>query len=325
MPAVRKTPASTSRRAKTAVAIAREIYQGVDWSVSGSYSSAFGASAPISIGRDYLAGSMQEFSDKTAPHQIPFEAFGLEIRFCTNSQELLADVQSMLPPGWRRLPRSSKQMRLGLLEQDNGVYSIYHDTICIHDAPGREYALMTLESQLSVHIATESPHFVGVHAGVVADADRAIVMPGFSFSGKTTLVRALVEAGAAYYSDEFAMIDDAGRVHPSARPLSFRPPDGRPVDLRVEQLGGVAGTEPLSVGMVIVTRYRPGGVWQPRQLSAGAAALAMLEHTISTQKRPQQAMRVARKATDGVVALEGERGEADELAGVLLENLRAAA
>ena len=88
---------------------------------------------------------MQEFTDKTAPHQIPFEAFGLEIRFCTNSPELLERVQSMLPPGWRRRPRSSKQMRLGLLEEDDDVYSIYRDAVCTHDAPGREYALMMLE------------------------------------------------------------------------------------------------------------------------------------------------------------------------------------
>jgi hypothetical protein len=34
---------------------------------------------------------------------------------------------------------------------------------------------------------------------------------------------------------------------------------------------------------------------------------------------------VLRKAIDGSVALEGERAEADQLAGVLLEQLRAAA
>ena len=85
---------------------------------------------------------------------------------------------------------------------------------------------MMLEMQLSTIIAIESRDFVAVHAGVVADGDRAIVMPGVSFSGKTTLVRALVEAGAVYYSDEYAMFDEAGRVHPYARQLSFRPPEG---------------------------------------------------------------------------------------------------
>jgi hypothetical protein len=268
---------------------------------------------------------MQEFSDKTAPHQIPFEAFGLEIRFCTNSPELLAEVQSMLPPGWQRRPRSSKQIRLGLLDEGDDIYSIYRDTACIHDAPGREHALMMLETQLSAHITRDLHDFVAVHAGVVADADRTVVMPGMSFAGKTTLVRALVEAGAVYYSDEFAMLDDAGRVHPYPRKLSFRPPDGGAVDLSVEQLGGVAGTEPLPVGMVVVTRYRPGGVWQPRQLSAGAGALRVLEHTIPTEDRPEQAMRAVRKAIDGAVVLESERGEADEVAGALLENLRAPA
>ncbi len=267
---------------------------------------------------------MQEFNDKTAPHQIPFEAFGLEMRFCTNSPELLERAQAMLPPGWRQRPRSSKQVRIGLLEEENDIYSIYHDEICTHDAPGRGYALMMLENQLSSHITVESDFFA-VHAGVVAAGDRAIVMPGLSFSGKTTLVRALVEAGAVYYSDEYAMLDETGRVHPYARQLSFRPPDGRPVELSVEQLGGVAGTEPRPVGMVVVTRYRPGGEWQPRELSSGAAVLATLEHTIPAEQRPEQSMRVLKNAINGAVALEGERGEADELAAELLETLRTAA
>ena len=268
---------------------------------------------------------MQEFTDKTAPHQIPFKAFGVEVRLCTNSAELLERVQSMLPPGWERRPRSSSQIRLGLLEEDNDIYSIYRDAVCTHDAPGGEYALMMLEMQLSSLIAIEAEDFVAVHAGVVADGDRAIVIPGMSFSGKTTLVRALVEAGAVYYSDEYAMFDEEGRVHPYARLLSFRPPDGRPVELNVEELGGVVGTEPLPVGMVLATRYRPGAEWEPNQLSAGAGVLALLEQAIPAESRPEQTLRVLRKAVEGAVVLESARGEADELAGVLLETLRAAA
>ena len=98
---------------------------------------------------------MQEFTDKAAPHQIPFEVFGVELRICTNSRELLDHVEPMLPPGWRRRPRSSKQHRLGLLDEGNGIYSIYRsDGACIHDAPGREYALTMLESQIQGHHRT---------------------------------------------------------------------------------------------------------------------------------------------------------------------------
>ena len=164
-----------------------------------------------------------------------------------------------------------------------------------------------------------------MHAGVVADGGRAIVIPGVSFSGKTTLVLALVQAGAVYYSDEYAILDEDGRVHPYARQPSSREPNRGAVDVKVEHLGGVAGTEPLPIGMVILTRFRPGGDWQPRELSAGAAVLATLEHAVAARERPEQTMRVLKKAIAGAVALEGERGEADRLAGVLLETLRAAA
>lgn len=268
---------------------------------------------------------MQEFTDKSAPYQLPFEAFGLELRLCTNSPELLERAEPLLPPGWQRRPKSSSQTRVGLLAEDNDIYSIYNDAICTHDAPGEEFALMMLEMQLAAHIAIDATDFVAVHAGVVAVGGRAIVMPGVSFSGKTSLVRALIEAGATYYSDEYAMFDEDGRVHPYARRLSFRPPEGRPVELSVEDLGGVAGTDPLPVAVVAVTHYRPDGEWQPRELSHAAGALAMLEHAVPAQARPEQTMRVLRKALEGAVILEGERGEADEVAGDLLETLRAAA
>jgi hypothetical protein len=39
------------------------------------------------------------------------------------------------------------------LAEGDDVYSIYHDSVCTHDAPGREYAPMGLEMQLSTHIA----------------------------------------------------------------------------------------------------------------------------------------------------------------------------
>ena len=269
---------------------------------------------------------MQIFDDKTAPYQLAFEAYGTQLRICTNSRELLDHIELMLPPGWRRRPRSSKQHLLGLLEEGNGVYSIYRpDGACIHDAPGREYALILLESQIQGHIALDATEFVFIHAGVVADGGRTIVIPGRSFSGKTTLVRALVDAGAFYYSDEFAALDETGRVFPYAKRLTVRhPPEGAD-DYSVEQLGGISGVEPLRMGLVIATHFRPGAEWQPRQLTPGVGALAMLEHAVPAQTRPEQTLRVLKRALQGAVILEGERGEANNVARVLLDTLRAAA
>ena len=269
---------------------------------------------------------MQTFNDKTAPHQLPFEAYGTELRICTNSRELLERVALMLPASWRRRPRSSNQTRLGLIHEGGDTYSLYRwDGACIHDAPGREYALTALEAQIQGHIAREATDFVFIHAGAVADAGRAIVVPGLSFTGKTTLVRALVDAGAVYYSDEFAVLDESGRVHPYPKRLTVRRPDEGADDYSIEQLGGVAGVEPMGIGLVIATSFRPGAVWQPQQLSTGAGALAMMENAVPARARPEQTLRVLKKALDGALILEGERGEADDLAGALLDTLRAAA
>ena len=250
----------------------------------------------------------------------------MELRICTSSPDLLEEIKPMMPPGWRRRQRSSVQHTLGLLEEDNDIYSIYHDGICIHDAPGRAYALMMMDAQIQGHVALDATDFVFLHAGVVADGDRAIVMPGLSFAGKTTLVRALIEAGAVYYSDEFAVLDEAGRVHPYPKRLSLRPPEGgAPVETNVEQLGGRVGEHSLPIGLVIVAPYSPGAEWRPSQISVGPGVIALLEHAVPGQSRPQQTMRVLGRALNGAVILEGERGEADDVAGILLDTLRAAA
>lgn len=269
---------------------------------------------------------MQTFNDQTAPHQLAFEAYGMELRLCASEPELLDELESMMPPVWRRRPRSAVEHTLGLISEGDDIYSIYQDAICVHDAPGRGYALMTMEGLIQGRVALKAPDFIFLHAGVVGDGDRAIVVPGMSFSGKTTLVRALVEAGALYYSDEFAVLDEAGRVHPYPKRLSLRTSAGDALaETPVEDLGGKRGEHPLSIGLVVVAHYLPGSSWQPRRLPRGAGALALFEHAVPGQERPEQTMRYVRRAAETAVVLEGERGEADELAHILLDTMRAAA
>jgi hypothetical protein len=69
---------------------------------------------------------------------------------------------------------------------------------------------------MHTHIALHAPEHVFVQAGVVGVGERAMVLPGKSFAGKTTLVAALVRAGAEYWSDEYAVLDANGDVHPYA-------------------------------------------------------------------------------------------------------------
>ncbi len=182
--------------------------------------------------------------------------------------------------------------------------------------------LHALESHLHVYVGEYAANRVFVHAGVVSWRGPAILLPGVSCSGKSTLVAALLRAGATYYSDEYAVLDPNGLVHPFARPLSIRSVQGNRVRrCRPEDLGSESGVEPLPVGLIAVTKYLPRARWRPRLLTAGQAILALLEDTLSAQLDPEGALHVLQKVVASARILKSPRGEADETAELLLAEL----
>jgi hypothetical protein len=181
-----------------------------------------------------------------------------------------------------------------------------------------EEALDLLELDLHLSVATRARQRLFVHAGVVGWKGQAILVPGYSFSGKSTLVAALVRAGARYYSDEYAVLDASGRVHAFPKPLILRSPDGRQYFRRVLRGDRGAGGPPLPVGLVVAVRYRPGGRWRPQRVSPGQGLLLVLSHTIPARSRPREAVRVLCRALGRAVVIQSTRGEADETARILL-------
>jgi hypothetical protein len=154
---------------------------------------------------------------------------------------------------------------------------------------------------------------------VVGWLGRALVLPGISFAGKTTLVAELVRAGAAYYSDEYAVLDEHGRVHSYARDLQMRQVgSAEQTALAVEGLNGIVGTSPLTVACVVFSEYRESGRWSPEPVSAGLAMLEMLRHTIPVQRTPARVMATLARMMETASAVRSERGEARETARSLL-------
>jgi hypothetical protein len=116
-----------------------------------------------------------------------------------------------------------------------------------------------------------------LHAGVVGWEARAIVIPGRSFSGKTTLVREMLRLGATYYSDEFAVVDNSGLVHPFARPLGIREEaSDTQAKYTALRLGATTGVGPLPVGMAVISEYRRGAQWRPVSLSQGTRSVGAI-------------------------------------------------
>ena len=179
-----------------------------------------------------------------------------------------------------------------------------------------------LESDLRLFVADVTRHRVFVHAGVVGWKGKAIIIPGRSYSGKSTLVSELVKAGATYYSDEFAVFDSRGRVYPFPKPLEMRETGGfKQTKVSVEDFGGKTATKAIPVGMVIVTGYKAGARWKPRQLSSGQAVLSLLANTVSARRNPEKALGALHKAVADASTLKGIRGEAEALAPAILARL----
>ncbi len=185
--------------------------------------------------------------------------------------------------------------------------------------------LMEAGRALAAHaeflIAERAPEHLFVHAGVVGWRGRAIVMPGASFAGKTTLVEAWLEAGATYYSDEFAVLDRAGRVHPFARPLAIRDSStGSTRRVPAAALGVETGTTPLPIGLVLMTVYRAGARWRPRRLTAARTLLALMRHTVAARGNPAHSMPILKQAVSGGMAFESPRGDARAMISAVLRH-----
>jgi hypothetical protein len=248
------------------------------------------------------------------------ESFGVRFGVAVDAPELQARVEEILPPGWIPCDPAEAAARFSLRQADPDGYDVLVDeNPSLQKAP-LDMALGMLDSQIRMFIAERARDWIFVHAGTVARAGRALLLPGKSFSGKTTLVKALVEVGGTYYSDEYAVLDAEGNVHPYPRRLSIRH-DGGTDERSVSQLGGVAGDERASVATVILTRYRPGAAWEPKTISRAQGALALLENTVPAQDHPRESLRAVTRAVAGATVLESDRGEAESIAAALLGEL----
>jgi hypothetical protein len=258
-----------------------------------------------------------------------FTSCGVRIGIRVNDPESLEQVKDCLPRDWKVCRSPIVDCVFSVLAARPAARSnvrrfniLYADAAMLARTTEFSDVLTALESDLGLYLAATTRRRMFFHAGVVAWGGKAILIPGSSFSGKTNLVAALVRAGATYYSDEFAVLDVRGRVHPYPLPLSFRE-EGRTQARRCrpETIGARVGRKPLPVSLVVLSRYRHGAEWKPRLLSPGEAMIAMLRNAMSARQQPEVVLPVLKQMLSRAPALKGFRGEADETAAFILNTL----
>ncbi len=251
---------------------------------------------------------------------MAFEAYGTLFGIRTNDAAALDFVLPFLPPNWTPSDEPVVDVLFSLRVAPPTTRKGRRNYNLLYVGAGRiartlvlEEVLEPFESMMHLMVAwlAQEDHLF-VHSGVVSWEGKAIVIPGRSHSGKTTLVSELINAGATYYSDDMAVFDSQGRVHPYPIPLSMREDTGRS-KYTPEDFGSQAGQAPLPVGLVVMTRYEQGARWRPQTVRASRALMMLLDHTVAVRRSPEVALPVLHKVVAQASTIKTKRGEAAEV------------
>ncbi len=226
----------------------------------------------------------------------------------------MARLQKMLLPSWQVLPAGPVDTLISIwaapqvkLPSTRNYHLLYWDETRMVRSIETSKVDDCLEDLLGVCFATYSTNRFFLHAGAVEVDGQAILLPGQSLSGKSTLVRALQAAGANVYSDEFAVLDSKGRLHAYPRPLSLRVGAGKPR----ERIPIQARRKPIPIRSVVFAQYTEGAEFSAVAIDPGATTLELTRHSLPIRFKPKQVLRVLANIAQKVSCYRVTRGEAD--------------
>ena len=157
-----------------------------------------------------------------------------------------------------------------------------------------------------------------VHAGAAVFGKAGVLLPGSSRSGKTSLVREIIRQGGEYFSDEYALIDAQGAVHPFLRPLMVRGEKGV-VPTPAREIEATIGSAPRIPTFNFFLQYDPRARFKICEIDQSTALLRLLAHTPHRMDQEPSPIPAFCAAARWARNFEGVRGEADEAAAAIAE------
>ena len=265
-------------------------------------------------------------NDTNEVHSYRFKTYGVRVVVNSNYPDMIEQAAAVAK---RSLLGKLREMKSGegdlvfdlIRSPGGGSFRIFQNGTPLASGRSRKKFFSFFDSVLRAGVGEFNVDRVFIHAGVVGWKGKAILMPADSFQGKSTLVAELVRQGASYYSDDFAIFDEDGLVHPFPRPLSLRSQDGnfRTYELTPEDLGGGYGNQALPVGLVLFTGYSASARWSPKIISPGAGVLELMKYALPLRRNPDFSLKVLNKIASRAIIASGRRGTAEKFSTTLLK------
>jgi hypothetical protein len=222
-------------------------------------------------------------------------------------RQLLSGFGPVKGPAAPDVPRYQLDLR-------DGTWFVHVDRTPLHADRDFVVALGMLEWHLVTEALGRHNHLFHLHGAALAapDLSGAVVLSGKSGSGKSTLTLALMQRGFLPFADDVALIEP-GTLNVHAFHRAFH------VDTdslgRVEAFtGGPVPTggdappgflhphrwapAPVPVRWVLLLELEPESPPSLTRLSAGEAAVAVLEHSLNLQQASRAGLATAARLTD---------------------------
>lgn len=214
-----------------------------------------------------------------------FQGYGASVRVDAPDDVTLSDLQTQVAPELSAEECADGPADLHLTRW-NGEYHLIHGERRYGPYRTLHNALRGVSNGIHFIVGKRSP-LTFLHAGAVEIDGGAVVFPGRSRWGKSTLVSTLVDEGCGYLSDEYAVVSSEGSVFPLSKPIRIREAEGGVVDVNHVGASAPGG---FRCSALILTRYEDGATWEPQPLTPGEAVLETLSSALQSRDQPDQVL-----------------------------------
>jgi len=246
-------------------------------------------------------------------------AFGCNLQVQSACPEAYAILDRYVFPSLPRITVAGKPDLLVRIVRVGDQLQLFADDVIVAAASQAISLVPDVIRMLDDAVIQSLTRLHAVHAGTVLWCGRALLVPGVSHAGKSSLVAELLRRGATYFSDEYALIDADGLVHPYPRPLLVR--NGCPEQLPVlpEECNALVGDAPAPIGWIFALQYLPDATWSVSPTSQSEALLNLLRNTPHVLADSPDMVGAFQRAVAGAACYAGQRADFVYAAGQILQ------
>lgn len=244
-------------------------------------------------------------------HDFSVQAFDSAIQVLTTCPDTYAVLERYVFPSLPRAAKTVENVDISIrIDRVADQFQLFVDDAVVASDSRAIGLVPDIIRALDDAVIPRLKTLRAVHAGTVVIGGRALLLPGVSHAGKSSLVAELLRRGATYFSDEYALIDSEGRVHPYPRPMLVR--NGRPdqVPMLAGECNAPVGNAPAQVGWILALQYLAESPWSVAPISQSEALLTLLRNTPHVLAESPEMVNMFQCAVAGAACYAGHRNEA---------------